>query len=101
MNNVLFLAPHTLPTKNLVFDFPCNYLGLGGDWEGNPALASANVVITNKVGLDDSFMSRLPSLEMMAVAATGYDHVDIEAARSRGITVCNVPDYSPYRYPSW
>lgn len=94
MKNILFLDSHTLPTKSLEFDFPCSYQGLEGKWAGNPALGSANVIITNKVRLDDNFMAGLPGLEMIAVAATGYDHVDVESARRRGITVCNVPDYS-------
>jgi D-3-phosphoglycerate dehydrogenase / 2-oxoglutarate reductase len=36
---------------------------------------------------------RLPALRVVAAPSVGYDHVDLEAATSRGIWVCNVPDY--------
>ena len=38
-------------------------------------------------------LARLPDLKLVAIRATGYDHVDIEYCRSHGIAVCNVPAY--------
>jgi len=35
----------------------------------------------------------LPNLKLVATRSTGYDHVDLEACRERGIAVCNVPRY--------
>ncbi|MFN4032757.1 MAG: hydroxyacid dehydrogenase [Fimbriimonadales bacterium] len=35
----------------------------------------------------------LPALRLVLTMSTGYDHIDIEACRERGITVCNVPHY--------
>lgn len=54
----------------------------------------AAVVITNKVPLSREMISDLPDLKFIAVSATGYNIVDVEAARERGIPVSNVPGYS-------
>ena len=37
-----------------------------------------------------------PSLKLIVNRATGYDHIDVEACRARGIVVCNVPDYGAH-----
>lgn len=39
-------------------------------------------------------INRLDDLEMVAVSFTGFDHVDLEAARDNNVTVCNVPEYA-------
>ncbi|MFA4945388.1 MAG: D-2-hydroxyacid dehydrogenase [Lentisphaeria bacterium] len=54
----------------------------------------AAAVLTNKVVLDRATLGRLPGLRYVGVLATGYNVVDTEAARERGITVTNVPAYS-------
>ena len=54
----------------------------------------AEVLITNKTPLSASTLEALPRLKGIAVLATGYDVVDVAAAASRGVPVCNVPDYS-------
>lgn len=54
----------------------------------------ADVVLTNKVILDREVLGRLPNLKYIGVLATGYNVVDVEAARERGIAVTNVPAYS-------
>ncbi|RYG04492.1 MAG: D-2-hydroxyacid dehydrogenase [Chitinophagaceae bacterium] len=54
----------------------------------------AEVIFTNKVPLSAEVISKLPALRYIGVFATGYNIVDIEAARSQGIIVCNVPGYS-------
>lgn len=51
-------------------------------------------VITNKVVFTEEVMSQLPDLKYIGILATGYNNVDIEAARRLGITVTNVPSYS-------
>lgn len=56
--------------------------------------AAADVIVTNKVTLDKDILSRLPRLRLICVLATGYNTIDIHAARELGITVCNVPAYS-------
>ncbi len=56
--------------------------------------ADAEVVITNKVPIRAQALEQLPRLRLIAVAATGVDHIDLEAARARGVAVCNVSDYA-------
>lgn len=53
----------------------------------------AEVAITNKVVFDSATFEALPQLKYIGVTATGYNIVDIEAARDRGIVVTNVPTY--------
>lgn len=38
-------------------------------------------------------LARFPALALIATRSTGYDHIDLDACRARGILVCNVPDY--------
>lgn len=53
----------------------------------------ADIVLTNKVVIDRAVLDQLPDLKYIGVLATGYNIVDVEAARERGIPVCNVPTY--------
>ena len=54
----------------------------------------ADIVLTNKVVLRRSEIEQLPQLKYIGVLATGYNVVDTEAAKERGIVVTNVPAYS-------
>jgi glycerate dehydrogenase len=54
----------------------------------------AEVVLINKVALDAALIDRLSRLRYIGVLATGYDVVDLAAARNRNIPVTNVPGYS-------
>ncbi|MBQ8854101.1 MAG: hydroxyacid dehydrogenase [Alistipes sp.] len=56
----------------------------------------ATVVITNKVYISRETMQQLPDLKMIAIAATGMNNVDLEAAAELGIVVKNVSGYSTY-----
>lgn len=55
--------------------------------------AGAEVVLTNKTVLDAAALAQLPALRFVAVLATGYNVVDVAAARAGGIPVSNVPEY--------
>ena len=54
----------------------------------------ADIVLTNKTVLTREAIESLPRLKCIGVLATGYNVVDVEAAKERGIPVCNVPEYS-------
>lgn len=54
----------------------------------------AEVLLTNKVVLSKEIIAELPELKYIGVLATGFNVVDIEAARERNIIVTNVPAYS-------
>ena len=56
--------------------------------------AGADAVLTNKVVMSRDVIAALPCLRYIGVLATGYNVVDIEAARQRGIAVTNIPAYS-------
>ena len=56
--------------------------------------AGATIVLTNKTVLTTAQIDALPELKYIGVLATGYNIVDIEAARTRGIVVTNIPSYS-------
>lgn len=58
-------------------------------------LEGAEIALTNKVVLDAAMLRRLsPTLRYIGVLATGYNVVDVEAARELGICVTNIPAYS-------
>ena len=57
-------------------------------------LRGADVVLTNKVKLSADALKGAGVLKMVGVLATGYDVVDVKAARALGIPVCNVPGYA-------
>jgi glycerate dehydrogenase len=54
----------------------------------------AEIVLSNKTVLDREIIGKLPRLRYIGVLATGYNVVDLEAARERGVAVTNVPAYS-------
>ncbi len=57
-------------------------------------MEEADAVFVDAVSLDRSIMEKCPHLSFIGVAATGYNHVDLEAAKDLGIAVANVPAYS-------
>lgn len=56
--------------------------------------AGADALLTNKVVINSETMAALPDLKYIGVLATGYNVVDVDAARERGIVVTNIPAYS-------
>lgn len=57
-------------------------------------IADAQVVLVNKVPISRETIAACPGLKMIGVLATGYNIVDVAAAREYGIDVCNIPAYS-------
>lgn len=57
-------------------------------------LKDADIVMTNKTPITAKLLDACPSVKLVCVLATGYNVVDCDAARARGIPVCNVPDYA-------
>lgn len=64
-----------------------------------PRLEAAGVAIINKVPMRAATLDRLPDLKMIAVAATGYDCVDVAHCRERGIAVANIRNYAVHTVP--
>jgi len=57
------------------------------------AIAGTEVVLVNKLRLTRAIIERTPTLKLIVLAATGTNNIDLEAARERGIAVCNLRDY--------
>ena len=59
-------------------------------------IADSNIVLCNKVLITHEVMESCRDLKYIGLFATGYNNIDIEAARKHGITVCNAGSYSTY-----
>lgn len=58
------------------------------------ACQNTDIIILNKVQMNSELIAKLPSsVKLIAITATGYDNVDINAAKENGIIVCNTPGY--------
>ena len=55
--------------------------------------AGAEIVLGNKVLLSDALFEAAPDMRFIGLTATGTDNVDLEAAKKRGIAVCNIRAY--------
>ena len=62
-------------------------------------LAGAEVAIVNKVPLRAPTLAQLQQLKMIAVAATGYDNVDVAYCKAHGIAVANIRNYAVHTVP--
>lgn len=97
---IVFLDEYSLGTTDLT---PIRSLG---DYTGYRTTATrdevlsrcagAEVVITNKVPLRRETLAALPSLRLICIAATGMNHIDLEAAAELGIAVRNAAGYSTH-----
>ena len=54
----------------------------------------ADGILINKVNITEEVLQQLPKLKYIGELATGYNNIDIAAARARGVVVCNIPAYS-------
>lgn len=57
-------------------------------------IADTEVVIINKIKLNESNLKNAEKLKVICIAATGYDNIDTDYCKTAGIAVCNVPGYS-------
>ena len=62
-------------------------------------LARATIAITNKAPIRAATIEACPELKLVAVAATGHDCIDVEAAKARGIAVANIRGYAVNTVP--
>lgn len=98
--NIVFLDAFTLnPFGN--FDISeLNSLGNVSIFDRTPTdliierAKDADVILTNKCPLNRQTINALPNLKYIGVVATGYNIVDVEAAKERGIIVANARGYS-------
>lgn len=96
--NIVFLDGHTLNPGDISWR-AFEELGTFTVYDRTPPAetlsraAGADILIVNKTPLRAGHFEALPRLKMVCVAATGYDVVDVAAARSRGVPVCNAAGY--------
>ncbi|MBR1675625.1 MAG: D-2-hydroxyacid dehydrogenase [Eubacterium sp.] len=57
-------------------------------------IGDAEIIFSNKVTIDEETFKRCPNLKYIGVCATGYNVIDVEAARRHNVAVTNVPAYS-------
>ena len=61
-------------------------------------IQGATVVVTKEIPVGPELLSQFPeSVKLIVEAGTGYNNIDLDAARAKGITVCNIPAYSTER----
>ncbi len=101
MSRVVFLDRASLKAKVRKFKFATEYLEYDktGPAEIVPRLKGANIAITNKVPLREASLRELPDLKMIAVAATGYDVIDLGYCKAHGIAVANIRNYAVHTVP--
>ena len=88
------INPGDLSWKSLEKLGECNIYERTAPEELAGRAEDADALLTNKVCITAEAMDKLPKLKYIGVLATGYNVVDIEAARERGIVVTNIPAYS-------
>ena len=61
-------------------------------------IQGARVVVTKELPVSTELLSQFPdTVELIVEAGTGYNNIDLDAAKKKGITVCNIPAYSTER----
>lgn len=99
--NLVFLDAMTFDREDVSFDvftrrWGCEFHRFTRLEERIPRLAGKHVVVTNKIVVDETVLvsPQAQDLRLIAVSATGFNNVDVTAAKKRGIPVCNVKGYS-------
>ncbi|WP_087020830.1 D-2-hydroxyacid dehydrogenase [Thaumasiovibrio subtropicus] len=97
-HKIVFLDTATIPT-HITLPTP----SFPHQWQSYPITTSdqivercrdASILITNKVMLNKDTLSQLPKLQLIAIAATGTNNVDLAACQALGIKVCNIRNYA-------
>jgi len=93
--SIVFLDLDSLPVPVPVFPFEHAYREIASTTPEQIIrnVADADIVITNKVAFTRETLQQLPGVKMLAIAATGYNHVDLACCRERGIAVANIRHY--------
>ena len=98
---IVFLDESTVTLNDI--DFSClqklgSYKGFVNSSEDEiiKRAEAADVIIANKAPITGKVLSNLPKLRLVTVVATGYNNVDVKAAKDRGVRVCNVPGYASF-----
>lgn len=96
MERIVFLERNTVQANFRRPNFEHEWIEYGESLQDQvlDRLRGATIVISNKLALREPDLSRLPQLKLIAIAATGFDCVDLDYCHRRGISVCNVRGYA-------
>ncbi|MFT4761617.1 MAG: glycerate dehydrogenase [Paraglaciecola sp.] len=99
MPNIVVLDAHTTNPGDLDWQ-PIEALGLVKIYDRTPAdkllerCQNAEIILTNKAVFNEDIFAQLPQLKLIATLSTGYNVIDVKAAKKHDVTVCNVSGYS-------
>lgn len=101
MQHVVFLDRSTLQAnvRRPSFEHTWQEYAVSSVVELPQKLRDATIVITNKVPLRAEVLQHLPKVKMIAVAATGYDVVDVAYCKANNIAVANIRNYAVHTVP--
>lgn len=97
--NIVVLDGHALNPGDLSWDCLKQFGSVAvydrtlSETETITRIGSAEIILLNKTPITEAVLEACPSVKLICVLATGYNVVDCDAARIRGIPVCNVPGY--------
>ena len=93
--HIVVLDRDTLVNRPFDFDFPHTLSSYGSTEAHQTAerIQGADIIITNKVVISAEHIAANPQLKLIALAATGVNNVDVEAAKQNGTAVCNIRAY--------
>ena len=92
------IAPH-IKIRRPVFDHEWTEYGRTKDDEVSERLKDATIVITNKAPIRKSTLDQCQNVKMIAIAATGFDIIDVEECKKRKIVVSNIRGYAVNTVP--
>ncbi|HBW2224514.1 TPA: D-2-hydroxyacid dehydrogenase [Klebsiella quasipneumoniae subsp. quasipneumoniae] len=103
MKNIVFLDYDTLPDEIELKEInsPSNLICYPktSASEIRDRVRDANIIITNKVKISRNIINASVNLELIAIAATGTDIIDLQACREKGISVVNIRNYATETVP--
>lgn len=97
---VVILDGHTINPGDLSWDKVadlCDELTVYGKTEPDQIkdrIAGCDVIMTSKCGITRDIMASCPTLKYIGETATGYNNIDIDAAKEFGVAVANIPAYA-------
>lgn len=101
MERVVFLDRQSLKANVRKPSFAHGWTDHAQTLEGEVVerLRDATVAITNKVPIRKASLEQLPKLKLIAMAATGYDVIDVDACKARGVGLVNIRNYAVNTVP--
>ena len=101
MERIVFLERNTFDAEFRRPRFNHEWIEYGETERGQivERLRDATIAICNKLPLREPELSSVPTLRLIAVAATGVDNIDLSYCKRRGLAVCNTRNYARHSLP--